>query len=310
MNGYKLENSDTKSLRVKGSGGLFLFKDSNRFYHHAKGKAGGPIDFLMMFEGKDFLRAVEHLIGVHPEVGDFVPPPHQAKKEKVVLALPEKAPNAKRAFWYLCGVRGIEPKIVSKLMNEKKIYQQAERGNVVFVGFDENKTPRYCAKRGTSPDNPYKGDQAGSDKSYPFSMEGTSNRLYVLESPIDALSHATLTKMHNVDENKDHRISLGCLSDAALGRYLKHHPEIRQIVFALDNDTNGTAPDGSPCNHGQEAAKKYAEKYKKLGYSTAVQIPVAKDWNEDLVAIRMAQERGQGNSGEHELDEDKEDLEI
>ena len=85
--------------------------------------------------------------------------------------------------------RGIEPEIVSKLMNEKKIYQQADRGNCVFVGYDENNVPRYCSKRGTSPDRPYKGDQDNSDKSYPFSMVGTSRRLFVLESPLCCASH-------------------------------------------------------------------------------------------------------------------------
>ena len=32
MNGYMLENSDSKSLHVKRSTGLYLSKDSNRFY--------------------------------------------------------------------------------------------------------------------------------------------------------------------------------------------------------------------------------------------------------------------------------------
>jgi hypothetical protein len=103
------------------------------------------------------------------------------------------------------------------------------------------------------------------------------------------MSHATLSTMHNVSYLQDHRISLGCLSDRALDWYLKQHPEIKQIVFALDNDIDGKAPDGSPCNHGQEAAKKFCAKYEKLGYDTAVQTPTAKDFNEDLMDIRAAQ---------------------
>jgi hypothetical protein len=286
MNGYMLENGDRKSLHVKHSGGLYLFKDSNRFYHHATEKTGGPIDFIMQFEGKSFLQAVEHLLGEHPNIGEYIPTP--AEKEKGEMILPDRAPNMKRVYWYLCTARGIEPKIVSKLMSEKKIYQQVGRGNCVFVGYDENNVPKYCSKRGTSLDKPYKNDQDNSDKGYPFSMEGTSNRLYVLESPIDLMSHASLCKMRNIDYMKDHRISLGCLSDRALEWYLGQHPEIRQIIFALDNDTDGKGPDGSPHNHGQEAAKKFCAKYAGMGYDTAVQTPTAKDFSDDLQAVRRA----------------------
>jgi hypothetical protein len=302
MHGYMLENGDRKSLHVKNSGGLYLFKDSNRFYCHSTEKTGGMIDFIMQFEGKSFLQAVEHLINERPDIGEYIPPPSPVKKERGELTLPDKAPNYKRVYRYLCTERDIEPEIVSRLMSARKIYQQAGRGNCVFVGYDENKIPRYCAKRGTSKDKPYKGDADNSDKSYPFSMEGTSRRLYVLESPIDVMSHATLCKMRNIDYARDHRISLGCLSDKALERYLGQHPEIKQIVFALDNDTDGKGPDGSPRNHGREAAEKFCAKYEKLGYDTAAQTPAAKDFNEDLMNIRRARaaERISGRDADRE----------
>ena len=286
MNGYELENGGQKSLHAKKSGGLYLFKDSNRFYHHTTEKTGGPIDFIMEFENKSFVEAVGHLIGVQPDVGTYTRPEFPEPKEKGEMTLPDKADNVRRIYWYLCTARGIDSEIVSKLIKDKKLYQQADRGNCVFVGYDENQTAKYCAKRGTSPEKPYKGDQDNSDKGYPFSMEGTSNRLYVMESPIDVMSHASLSKMLNVDSMQDHRISLGSLSDKALEWYLKQHPEIKQIVFALDNDTDGKAPDGTHRNHGQEAANKFAAKYAELGYDVAIQTPTAKDFNEDLMTFR------------------------
>jgi len=287
MNGYQLEKSGQKSLHAKSSGGLYFFKDSNRFYHHSTEKTGGPIDFIMHFENMSFVEAVEHLIGVRPDIGNYVRPAVSEKKEKGEMTLPDRADNVRRIYWYLCTARGIDSEIVSKLIKEKKLYQQADRGNCVFVGYDENKVPKYCAKRGTSPEKSYKGDQDNSDKSYPFSMEGTSNRLYVLESPIDVMSHAALSKMNNVDYMQDHRISLGSLSDKALERYLKQHPEIKQIIFALDNDFDGKGPDGSHRNHGQEAAAKFAAKYAELGYDTAIQTPTTNDFNEDLVISKV-----------------------
>ena len=51
--------------------------------------------------------------------------------------IPNKAENFKRVYWYLISMRGIEPEIVSALMNEKKVYQEAKYGNCVFVGYDE-----------------------------------------------------------------------------------------------------------------------------------------------------------------------------
>ncbi len=307
MRGYQLENSDKKSLHVKNSGGLYLFKDSNKYYHHTTDRKGGPIDFIMQFENMGFVQAVEHLIGAHPDIGDYVPPPSPAPaiKEKGVMTLPDKAQNYKRVYWYLCTARGIDPEIVSKLMKEKKIYQQADRGNCVFVGYDEKGTPRYRSKRGTSPERPYKGDADNSDKGYPFSMQGTSNRLFVLESPIDVMSHAALFKLRGLDYAQDHRISLGCLSDRALEWYLGQHPEIRQIIFALDNDADGKGPDGLPRNHGQEAAKKFCGKYEQLGYATAMQTPDAKDFNEDLQAIRRA--RSAERQASHEDEQEDED---
>ncbi len=42
MHGYFIKNSDQKTVRVGYDGGLFLFKDSNKYYHHATDTSGGP----------------------------------------------------------------------------------------------------------------------------------------------------------------------------------------------------------------------------------------------------------------------------
>ena len=119
--------------------------------------------------------------------------------------------------------------------------------------------------------------------------------------------------MQGIDYRNDHRISLGCLSDRALEWYLKQRPEIKQIVFALDNDIDGKAPDGSPCNHGQEAAKKFCEKYREKGYDTAIQTPFAKDFNEDLLNIRKVQtanKESDRKTVQEDEDEDENELTV
>lgn len=39
--GFKLENGGKKALHAKNSGGLYIFKDSNRFYHWTSDTKGG-----------------------------------------------------------------------------------------------------------------------------------------------------------------------------------------------------------------------------------------------------------------------------
>jgi hypothetical protein len=107
------------------------------------------------------------------------------------VIIPDKAENFKRTYWYLISIRGIEPEIVSVLMNEKKVYQEAQYGNCVFVGYDESGIPKYCSMLGTYTDKAFKMDAVNSDKSYPFVIGGKSDMVFVCESPIDAMSHAT-----------------------------------------------------------------------------------------------------------------------
>ncbi len=285
QNGYTLESGGNKAYHAKNSGGLYFFIDRNKYYHFGSNKGGGAIDFVMQFFNKNFTEAVEMLCGTSYE--RISPVKEKSKiEERRELILPEKAADFKRVYWYLVSVRGIDYEIVSKLMNEKKIYQQAEYGNCVFVGYDSTGNARYCSLRGTSPSKAFKMDRENSDKSYPFHIVGSSEKVYVCESPIDAMSHATLTKLHNEDWKKDHRISLGCISDGSLVRFLDKHTEIKKITFCLDNDVCGKLPDGTPCNFGQNAACNYAAKYKDLGYKVAIQKPNHKDFNEELIAFR------------------------
>lgn len=283
--GYVLENGGRRAYHAKQSGGLYFFKNSNRYFHFSSNTHGGTIDFAMHFCRMTFKEAVAYLLELE------LPQKVVASgiRERGQLILPDKAPNYKRVAWYLIQVRGIAPEIVSLLMHEKKLYQQDKTGNCVFVGYDQEGTARYCSVRGTTPNKPFKQDREHSDKSYPFHLTGNSNskRVYVCESPIDAMSRATIAKLRGQDWKSAHYISLGCLSDQALERFLQYNP-IREIVFCLDNDANATYSNGSPApNWGQEAASKYARKYQDLGYFTIKETPNNNDVNEDLYKLRF-----------------------
>ncbi|HEX9060013.1 MAG TPA: DUF3991 and TOPRIM domain-containing protein [Clostridia bacterium] len=283
--GFQLEKGGRKAMHAKKSGGLYIFKESNRFYHWTADEKGGPIDFVMKYGSATYQEAVAMLLGERYEshIRESVA---YIKEEKGAVILPDKAENFKRSYWYLISIRGIDPQIVSALMNEKKIYQEAKCGNCVFVGYDETGTAKYCSMRGTYGDKPFKMDAVNSDKSYPFAIEGKGNILFVCESPIDAMSHATLAGMYKKDWKDDHRISLGCTWDGALEKYLSWHPEINKIVFALDNDYLAKDKDGYYKNWGQLASIKWCEKYSEKGYEVAIHKPHLKDFNQDLLGIR------------------------
>jgi DNA primase len=62
--GFELENGGRKALHAKKTGGLYIFKDSNRFYHWTADEKGGPIDFVMKYGNVTYPEAVAQLLGV------------------------------------------------------------------------------------------------------------------------------------------------------------------------------------------------------------------------------------------------------
>jgi hypothetical protein len=160
------------------------------------------------------------------------------------------------------------------LLNRDKIYED-KRGNVVFVGYDELMKPRFASLRGTRGNCPFRGDCAGSDKRYSFSISGFSERLYIFESPIDAMSHASIAKAETGAWERHSRLSLAGTTDTAMPFFLSQHTAVRELVFSLDND-----------KAGREAAAMMARKYAKMGYTALIEPPRGKDTNMDLQALR------------------------
>ena len=217
-----------------------------------------------------FRKAVEVAAGTTPMTAS---PPRQETKPRKALALPEKAGVMLRLYDYLCVKRGIDSGIVNTLIKNKMLYED-KRGNVAFLGYDEKNKPRFASLRGTHGD--YRGDCAGSDKRYGFNTAAgaPSKSLYVFESPIDLMSHATLANREEGDKTAwkyDRRLSLAGTTDTALPYFLNQHKAVKELVFCLDNDPAG-----------REAASHLMRKYADKGYSTRIALPVNKDFNEDL----------------------------
>lgn len=295
QHGFEIEKGDRNTVHVKHSGGLYLFKHGRGYQCFSTQSKGNIVDFVKEYMGaSDFKSAAEMILNcrAYEQTEHYVVPAE--KEPRGDLALPEKDRSFGRTIAYLTRTRGIDKEIVYAMIEQGKVYGARTTSektgysfhNCAFVGYDESGKARYCALRAPSADSHFRQDVENSDKTYGFTMEGRSNRVYEFEAPIDAMSHATLCKLHGIDWREDHRVSEGCLSDKALYRYLQLHPEIEEIVFCYDNDVDGKLADGTPHNHGQVQAEISAETFADLGYKCFIQTPQTKDFNQDLLTFR------------------------
>ena len=251
---------------------LAVKHDRLSWYWHSKGIGGyGVLDYLIKVDNMPFRKAVEVVTGATPTMAAQLHGPPKPKP----LVLPEKTSIGLRLYDYLCNKRGIHSDIVNMLTLNGMLYED-RRGNVVFVGYDEHNKPRFATLRGTHGD--FRGDCAGSDKRYGFNTAfAPSKRLYLFESAIDLMSHASLEIAELGDraawEYKS-RLSLAGTTDTAIPFFLNQHKAVKELVFCLDND-----------QAGREATTILTKKYAEKGYAVLVQFPRGKDFNEDLIDL-------------------------
>lgn len=273
-----------------------LYVRDNQWYWFSQGKGGKTLNFLTEYEGKSFVEAMRELVGEPAEIGESAPKEPESKPVEIKAAkelkLPVPAPDNNAVYQYLKS-RGIDARKVKKCIDEGTIYQtnmfwlQNENGEfearqcppaVVFVGKDEDGVARYACTRSITGDG--KHDAIGSDKAYAFMIpDGNSKAVWVFESAIDALSHATLSN-YGKNHYSAHRLSLGGLSPNALMRFLDTHPDVIYINLALDNDAQGRA---ATENITAMLEQRFAATPEK-GYQIYDHPPlVGKDYNDDLI---------------------------
>ena len=250
-----LQNYEPEEL-VKVGNGTYTTKThdsiriSNGLWNWFSEGVGGKnaISYLMKVKNYSFLEAVETIIG---NVNVKKPVIHkEEKQDNIELVLPQKSNNSERAKIYLMS-RGIAPEIINEGINDNLIYESLPNHNVVFIGFDDSKSPKYAFYRGTNKTR-FMGEAKGSDKKYTFRLEAKTQctRVHLFESAIDLLSYATLLKMKNIDWHKENMISLGGVNNPskinennkipiAIKEFLEKNPNINEIHLHLDNDEVG-----------------------------------------------------------------------
>ena len=210
---------------------------SNGKWHWCSRGIGGrtALDYLIEVRGMDFVGAVEALCGCR------APPPQQrpAPKAPKPFKLPEASRFPSRVLAYLQG-RGIHPDVIGECIKAGTLYESRRYQNCVFVGRDMEGRARFACLRGIR-DN-FRMDAKGSDKRYNFSLlaaDPKCPRLAVAESPIDALSLATLVKLSGGEWRDSYYLSLGGTAPRAMLQFLHDHPHITQVSLCLDNDKAG-----------------------------------------------------------------------
>lgn len=291
--GYDLvRDGNTYYLREHDS---MIFTQDGRWFWNAQKLAGRALEFIQHYEGRTLPEAVTILAdGGTPSPCPL--PSHSAVPDtQKPFVLPPKAGSYKRLFAYLCGARGLDADIVRDLIQDGRLYESAqpytdpgtgelrELHNAVFLGLDGEGTPRGGFQRGLSnlSAKPFKRDVAGSEKQFAFCVPGHLNTrtVAVFEASIDAVSHATLSKINGEDYRTIDRIALGGVWESPLLHYLGAHPQMSRVRLCLDNDPAGV--------QGTAHLRKALE-------GTGVTIteeypPQGKDWNEYLCLYRQIQ---------------------
>lgn len=294
--GYSFFQSAANEYRLNEHDSLVI--SNNKWKWFSQDIGGDTLDFVTKYEGKGFKEAMEILLG---EKGKEKVKEYDSKSKeqevKEITKLPEKADNYRRLFAYLNKTRKIDPTIIQDMINDGKLYQENQYNNCVFIGKNKDEDVKYCLKVGTNTYKKYKGEIKGSNKAYGIELcvAQESEKVYIYESIIDAMSHATMIKIQGGNYKEHNRISLGCVADMKLEQFLKDHPNIKVIVSCLDNDKAGI-----------EATEKIKDKYTKEGYQIKRILPINKDFNDDLVAAFEKHEKKTMSEVDKDIKEKKE----
>lgn len=238
--------------------------DGCRWYSHYEAKGGYAIKLVMQYFGLSFQDAIKELLIEPFSTSKSI---SERMRKSSALVLPNRNISTNRIHDYLVIERHIDPDVIEYFIHENVLYEDDKYHNCIFVGLNEEKSPRHCHRRSSSGN--FKQTVAGSQAEYSFHHNGVNDRIYVFEAPIDMLAYISL---HKNDWQNHSYVALCSVSERALLHQLKVNPTLNSIVLCLDNDIAG-----------QEASTRIKQQLYTLGYSNVqIQVPINKDWDEDL----------------------------
>ena len=230
------------SIRPKDNHSISIKKGYHGYKDFSTGETGNSIDFLMNHMGFDFVKAVQAL--------SDVPAPAQPAdaQQDGIRNIPPIFPEPvdgmyKNLFAYLRS-RGISTGTIQMLVEQKKMYQEKSRNNIVFINMEKD----FAEIRGTYTfGNPFHGIITNSrhDGFWWFRTSKNATKGYICEAAIDAISLYELHKIQGKQEEAYYISIAGVSKQPAIDR-LKNSK--LHIVLAVDNDDAGQKCRNKNCN--------------------------------------------------------------
>lgn len=251
--------------------------DTNSFVRYSNDHKGSVIDFVQEFQDVGRTEAIRQLAARLHGISVAQASPRQTtikEKEKEVkkFVLPERSKNMRNVYAYLIQSRYLDYDVVQDMVNRKNIYQDIHK-NCVFVSYREE-TPVFACLKGTNTFIPFEGDLSGCDYTQGWFISNQSDKLYIAEAPIDAMSRMSMLKA----VGKDYKAYDYCAicSTAKYNTALDHlkSGKYKEVILGVDNDEKGL-----------QAVEKIEAGAVKINSSIKItrDLPkLTKDWNDEL----------------------------
>jgi len=271
-------------------------KISNGKWYWWSRSVGGrtALDYLIVVKGMRFQEAVLFILKLTGDMPVMQAERKAMKKSINRVLLPRASKTNDNVKAYLLS-RCISEEVIDFCLDQGLIYESANMGDVVFLGYDSNGEVKYASYRACN-DSRNMGDCKGSNKDYSFRIgKGTGDTLHVFEGAIDLLSYATLIMSDDNDWTRFNLLSLDGVGlmkrngqinlPKALNNYLTYHENIKRICLHLDND-----------EAGREAAFYIYDSLYKDYEIRLLFPPCGKDYNE---CLQMKIKKGEIKNGEY-----------
>jgi hypothetical protein len=248
-----------------------LFITGNKFMWNSRQRSGNAVDFLRLYYGMGFREAVEELTasgGV-----DKKPVLPTTAPERFDFAQVELAPDMQRVIDYLNHQRGLSLELITKLIRQRQLFQEAQTNNAIFPVYDSGAIVG-AEIVGTMPDKRFKGIKSGGKYGCGYNLTFGDKTAYTLffESAIDLLSFVDLSRMRGKGLE-------GCRLTSLMG--------LKENIF---NYTMAKLPDTQAflCVDNDEAGTNFIQKLQESNADVGVRLPdpAHKDWNDQLVSLR------------------------
>jgi hypothetical protein len=306
---HKVGNSKYSWRSVENSGLVFSEMKNTFFLHSAlfgqeQGTGGSTIDFVQMMKGSSFLQAVEELLATDLSQVEI-------KRDEDFRKAPfrdyfKEGQSQQAIKNYLIRERKIDSRIINGLI--EKYYLREDAYHQVIFYWGKHGTKVGATVQGTTY-NPekygargrYKGIAKDSESGFGFNVQlgEKVERLYIFESPIDALSYWTLYRqltnamLVSCDGVKPQTV-YNFINYLAMNHHFEDGEALErfQVFIGSDNDDAGRnfAQKLLATPIVRQQAPEYAHNRLFVMNSPS---RLFKDWNEELQFVAQLKERDQ-----------------